>query len=304
MSFLTGLFQSRARNTRPLQNPDHRPPIRGTFPCVMHVGGTSDSAFHVDWFRDVVVRELAALGETPDSVDHITIAYPHKAPKKNTPHEMVGPAQRFTAAMQASLPDTKWIPADGICETRHLDRSNPRGQDMLDTLRKKHRFDFIALEQKEDLPFMHKDRSGPSYFILLDDVYAQGTTAASMINFIHHNGGHVLAAASMFKPHEMGSFHLRQFNRAADPKFQNDTYNKGAIPQIAEALLGYIWVSSLLPKGEIETRMEDYIRELDEALHHVGLSLPALTMGECGRLIEYFQEKSISHDKFIKALTR
>lgn len=306
MSFLTDLFQIRASDTRSLKNPDHRPPIRGNFPCVMHVGGTGDSAFHVDWFRDVVVRELATLGETPDSVDHIAIAYPHKAPSiwKNKPHEMFAHAQRFTAAMQTSLPAVNWIAADGICETRHLNRSGARGQDVVSTLTKKHTFDFIGSEQRADLPFMRRDHQGPSYFILLDDVYAQGTTAANMINFIRHNGGHVLAAASMFKPHDIGSFHLRQFGQAANPTFKNDAYNKGAIPKIADALAGYIWVTSGLHKDAIEARMEDYVRELDDALHHVGLSLAALTMGECGRLIEYFQAKPISHEKFIAALTK
>ncbi|WP_435640840.1 hypothetical protein [Micavibrio aeruginosavorus] len=314
MSLLTRLFQTHAASTsRVLANTDVRLKLRDDFPMVAFVNGSKNN-FTTMWLKDTLDRQLDKVGETLDSVDHITIAYPHKAASawKKKPHAMVSLTAQFAAALRKDMPQVNWIIADGLCETRHLNRSNPKGQDMVKTLRKKHQFDYIANEQMGDLPFVRKDHQGPSYFILLDDVYAQGTTAANMISFIHHNGGHVLAAASIEKPHEMNSFHLRQYACKTDKArvFQNDAYNKGAIPQIAEILSGYVWCGSEAgtKRQFIDDHLEDYVQELDHALQNAGLSLSTLTMAECDRLMDYFKggyhSKTLGHREFIAALTQ
>lgn len=294
MGLLAQLFQTHAA-PRPLVNADMRLPLRDDFPDVVRVKGYTQPV-DLSVFRDVVLAELDKAGHTPGKNDIVTIAYPHKSASRifPAPHPLTLLARRFQAALRQDIPQVDWRLATGLCEVRHLDRSNPRSQELLRTLRIKHRFGFVAADQIDHLPFMDRTHRAPSYFVVLDDAYAQGTTAANMISFLHHNGGHVLAAASIHPPQTRESFQLRQRDHA--------------LPAIAKALAGYAWIGA--PAGtrqqDIHDHINVYMQELDDALHDVGLSLHTLTAAECTSLVQYFTphiyKETLNYRAFISAL--
>lgn len=175
------------------ENPIIRLPIPADFPDAIA------GYFNAENIPDLLKSQLIKHTEQPESVSRITIAYPHKHPdiKKNTAVRDI--AEKIQDMMSKDMPNIEWVIDDSICETKDLDRG--QNQSIPHALTKSLQFSVESDLQEEPISFINHETNEPEYFFVIDDHIAKGTTVASMISYIHHNGGVVLGAYAQASSH-------------------------------------------------------------------------------------------------------
>ena len=280
-----------ASTQKTLVTPVQRRAIRSDFPRLMQWNREWPDPFEsFVWSDTIIRREIEKAANMLSSPGRITIAYPHKASGLFTGklHRLVGAAHEFANDMRKLMPDIEWVVADGICERKHLNRVKNRNQTIVKTLTQAQEFFYLHSDQKEPLPFIESGNSGEA-FIMFDDVFCQGKTAAAMINFIEANGGYVLAA---FGKHFVNmprnaERYLQQKSYAQDLKqdFSNAAFNTGRIPELASVFFKAAQATSKHPPAT----PEDCLRQVENALNTRGHSLTTLTNGECSHFGPYLE---------------
>ena len=172
--------------------------------------------------------------------------------------------------MYLAAPETSWVPADAIYETVHLARSEDHTSKH--ALFKRQFYSIDPSLQKGACPLIGSDNIGKEYFIVVDAVAEQGTTMASLISYITHNGGVVLAAIA-------SSDNLVQRDSTPASDIKDPAKNTGRIPDIARAF------SESARNDGLEYTPEQCIDLLEKKLNVCGNSLLSLTNGECKRLV-------------------
>ncbi|MCC6597949.1 MAG: hypothetical protein IT559_04095 [Alphaproteobacteria bacterium] len=269
-----------------LTNPAERKPVRADFPPV---------ATHRGELLRHMIEELDKQGTSIKETQRINIFYPQKDPRNHS-----SPAGRIaTDILLTSLGSgdflqsknashIKWVKADALYEQHQLDRNNWHVNSLqsgflTSLVRRQHYIADPALQSGE-FPFLTANMTdtSPEYFILADHVYDRGRTFANMINYIEHNGGHVLAA---YAPDNMRKRDLAQIqSQKGASHFKNYDHKSGRLPDLAAAF-------SASTNNAIEP--EECIILLNEALAPHGLSLASLTNEECSDLQELASRKHL-----------
>ncbi|MCB9990329.1 MAG: hypothetical protein H6867_02980 [Rhodospirillales bacterium] len=311
---MRNIFSKKAKaEHRVLTHPERRLPIRADFPRIVEL---QKDRWHLNEFSEETVRaELQKLQGYSEAPVRVTIIYPHKRPSrlKGKPHRLAGQAQKFRDSMALQMPDIQWHLADGLCERYKHKRVKVKNQMLDQALKRRQSYVYNQSLQVDPFPFMDPSHSGKELFVLFDDVYSQGTTAVNIINFIEHNGGHVLAAFAGQHVYRFGFGQEFQYIQQPDKPFSTQTafvnqlYNTGQIPYLAKIFHKAAQKSQRAKEFTPEQCLED----VDRMLHGWGYSLPTLTNGECfsvqrylyGALTFHNAIKGVGYDGFIKAFS-
>lgn len=258
-----------------LHNPAQRHDIRPDFPKTLDL-------YSAEKALKVLEAELQKQGSSLDRVGHITLVYPHKHPKLFPGHDnqAAHSVSEFHSRLCKAAPQVKWIIADGIVETVHLDRSG--NQTSVHALMSQQVYEFYQPAQKDPLPFAENKPGGAEFFLAVDSCIEQGTTIANLMSYVEHNGGRVLAAVS-------GSMSGRPIAQKPFPTgrkpslsaaFNDAARNTGRLPQLAEVL-------HHSARGEgLKLSARECLDRFEAALQKNGNSVFALTDGECERLVD------------------
>lgn len=263
-----------APDTEVLTNPLVRQDIRPDFPRTIH-------AHDIGKILKVVRQELLKQGTTLAKVERINIAYPHKHPVLYPGYrdQATNGARRLKERLSEKGYGVYWAVADGICETVHLGRSE--NQTSIHALMSRQIYDIHKPIQYDPIPFIDAPRQKKEFFIVTDWAIEQGTTIANMINYIEHNGGHVLAAVTESTPssftQESSFWHKKA---SLSSSFNTSARNTARLGQLA-----YIFSKSARQEG-IAWLPEQCLTIFNACLEKHGNSVFALTDGECKRLID------------------
>lgn len=235
-------------------------------------------------------RALRACNDSLDRIDHIAIAYPHKHPRERLHINAAnGHALQLKDELELACRGTKFPLASSLYETVCLGRSED--QSVLHALTGKQIYDVDPALQQDPLPFLNAARPARSYFIIVDWIAAQATTAANLASFITHNGGTVLAVATgnpdrrlaQSPDVEMGNEHLPMNLRA------------GMIPALAAAFNRA--TGNKIPAGTC-------VKKVEEALAPHGRSLRTLTTPEAEALLRDVNNGTLPFDALLDGLRR
>lgn len=299
-------------SVRSFEMPSRRLPLRADFPSIFSLekknGKIRKNSLGMKLLTREIEKELKQTGKQLEEKPRITIAYPHKRPSffRGTPHRLVEQVYALRDSLMEVLPQIKWIIADGLCETKKLKRKLSKNQNIEKTLKKRHEFKYFPDLQKEPLLFADPENKEQELFVLFDDIYCQGTTAANMINFIEHNGGRVLGAIAGNQPLHFPRSLRQENNSLMKTYFVNDAYNKGRIPELANLFL----ISAASSKRASGFSAEQCLDDVESILQKWGYSLTTLTDGECQHIKPYIEGYSRmfggsvrghGYDGFIKA---
>jgi hypothetical protein len=238
----------------------------------------------------ILRRALRACGDSLEKIDHIAIAFPHKHPRERLHVNAAnGHALRLKDEMELAGRGTKFPLATSLFETVRLGRSED--QSVLHALTGKQIYDVDPALQEQPLPFITANRPARSYFIIVDWIAAQATTAANLASFITHNGGTVLAVATgnpdrrlaQSDDVEMGNEHLPMNLRA------------GMIPALAHAFNRA--TGCKIPPGTC-------VETVEAALQPHGRSLRTLTVPEAEALLQATNNGTLPFDALIDGLRR
>lgn len=267
----------------PLVNPQERMDIRPDFPDLAVYRPDDDAA--AQKILQVIRQELAKQGTTLEEAGRITIAYPHKHPDLFPGHKNRGAdhAAQFKKLMQKAAPGIEWITADGLVETRRLNRS--KDQTAVHALTQRQHYEMHEPSQAVRLPFTDAANRKKEFFVIVDDAIIQGTTVANLMNFIEHNGGKVLMASARESNDGTPIAQKQLEGGGISGHFSDKTSNTGRLPQLAKA-----FAASARADGQDWTEKE-CIEKLDAALHKNGMSVRALTDGECNTLLQTLEGK-------------
>ncbi|HOO51459.1 MAG TPA: hypothetical protein PLK94_09260 [Alphaproteobacteria bacterium] len=249
----------------------------------------------------------------------ITIIYPHKLPRwiDGKPHHMVAPATQFLEQVGQALPQIDWRLAHGFYEKKNLNRSSTRKQKLINTLttRQSHLLDQED-EVTRDILTSWQSREARRLFIIVDDVYCQGTTVANLFSAITDKGGQVLAAVSLKRSYHYSydgyTYRLRQPDKPnwslpeTTNALEGTIYKFGRIPDLATL---FRVQASYSPQTAHKSVIE-LLEDVEGQLHRFGLTYRTLTDGECAHFSPYIRgyntmQKHVNgmgYHGFIKAL--
>lgn len=170
---------------RALTNPPARLPLPATLKETL--------PFHsAELLLEKLGPPFAQYGESLNTIDRLTIAYPHKHPSKEGNDKALGEARLLRGALKKACPGIAFPLATAIHETVHLGRSE--NQSLLHALTGRQIYEVDPSLQTEPLPFIERGHSRPEYFVIVDWTMAQGTTIANLASYLTHNGARVIAA--------------------------------------------------------------------------------------------------------------
>ncbi len=296
-----------------LSNPDQRRPLRDDFPPVVNLALWCESS---RWklgagLNERIGQEIEKSLGSVSAATRITVAYPHKAPGWIFAHDngLRPHVAGITNKLEQAFPEISFEIADGLCEKHQLNRSAARNQNVIKTAMKQQPFYYVPKLQGSPISLLAEDRQEKELFILVDDVFCQGTTAANMISFIEHNGGHVLTAAAVegvmghtyhavnpcsYLPQQeikmRGSMDNSRYDRdfkngqALRGTFKNAAYNKGCLPVLAEAF----YQAAQKEGVYADMSHEQHLEVIDQSLRAHGRSLSTMTNGECYHMANFF----------------
>ena len=285
-------------NSRTLTNPPTRREIRPDFPQTIHL-------LDAQKIFEVLEDELGKYGTSLNEVGHITVAYPHKHPELFPNHndKAAQPLWFFERIVRRDpvLSSIDWLTADGLVETIHLSRTKEENQTSLYALTVHQRYDLHMPSQTTPLPFLEQKREGKEFFVIVDDGVEQGTTVANLMSYIEHNEGTVLAVAiAGFRggTAENDIAQKRQKLPQVDisPRFNSTARNTGRMEELANTL------SSQAAQERLDIKPDKCIALLEKGLNKNGISVYAMTDGECRRLIKELVEGSISFSSLMSKL--
>jgi hypothetical protein len=251
------------------ENPKARLPLRADFPPVFNMKISFDCGPWLGgpWLLDLVESELSKIGMSFQDARTIRVAYSHKDPAISRSHEFEVNQSMWTLlrTMSKGQSPLQFDPLDELQETRKLNRSCD--QSAVHALARRQKYILNSANQ-DNAKFFRKPDGTPQIFIVLDHNIEQGSTYAEMISAITYNGGHVLAAVVGWDARDWvsnDSIHLRQDNQ--DQQELADTF-----------------AASARDCGQ-ERSPEDCLKEFDSLIQTFGVSVGALTNGECERII-------------------
>ncbi len=276
-------------------NPPRRQEIRPDFPNAFDLYVETNMISFFEFINKEVKKS---------PIETIYIAYPHKHPKKfSDPHVAnVNHLQKVQMILEKKLPQINWRIADSIVDTIQLDRSG--NQNSVHALTGKQVYELYENQpfhssKEPHNPFVSSNGecSNP-YFIVFDHKIEQGTTMASMISFLEHNGGKVLAVGSYEREalvQENTRPNYPHIHLSAE--FSDPSRNTGRLNQLAS-----LFLSSVDGAYEEYNTPQKCMEAFEEALNGIGHSVFALTNGECKRLSKNIREDVIYFPDLIMEL--
>lgn len=288
-------FNSAISGRRTLTNPMVRMPLRPQFPDFFRFDHNRTNQSERDALLYKIETALAHFGDNLSTIQHITLAYPHKDP-------VLMPAHHNTAHMAAirmrdvllhAAPHIQWCLANAIVEVRHLDRSSD--QSIRHTLTARQEYTLRPDIQTTRLPWL-EGTQGPHYTIMVDSYIEQGTTLMNMASMLEANGLTVIGAN--VQTDWMDTLNLRQkTSNAAISQYPHGcpdyTHPKGT--QTRAEQLSHVFARSanssrgfrlLRPHKSPRLTPEMCLAKFDEALAPHGLHHTTLTDGECVKIIK------------------
>ncbi len=282
------------------QNPCGRQPLRADFPAMTEPTGQAEKLVAI------IKAELEKKGVTWDKAGRINIAFPQKD-RELFPHRRrnrgLHQAHLTKKELEMYAPHIEWALAEGLLETRDLDRRG--NQSSLHALTGQQAYRFDPSLQIDHFPFAESGSTEDHYFIVVDHTSEQGTTLANLINWITVNGGTVLAAAadndSLTQRRTGNDWPLEKPLRA---EFSDAAANTGRLAELASAFA----LSAEQDNWKYKMRYgrptpNNCLDAFDTALHRLGLSVQALTDRECVRLIQSIGEPDHkNHQSFLNLM--
>lgn len=277
-----------ARVSRSLTNPDIKVELRADFPAPASFNDMTE-------FRYMLESELKKQGLSIDTVERISVAYPHKNPEAFPDHFNSADAviKEFIDAVKSI--GVEWIKADGIVENVRLGRSED--QSALHALMGKQVYSFHAPSQKTPLPFADAQSPGQKeLFIIVDTCIEQGTTLTNLRSFIEHNGGHVLFASTRYGKstplQQAAAFSVASISGA----FADASRNTKGLRLLAASL------QESAKKEGIEISAQDALQTFEDNLNIAGNTVFAMTHLECERLTAGIQGGATPYTELMKKL--
>ncbi len=290
-----------ARVSRQLTNPDIRIALRPDFPPVIAVA--------MEPILPRLEAELAKCGQTLASVGEINLICPQKDPDAFPDHHNTAfPAFRKAVAKLRAEVSARDLGAqaprivrhDAIGELVHLDRS--RGRPVMHSFTNRQVFTLnAARDARQPTAFTDGQATGRlHYFMLFDWHISTGTTLANLASFITHNGGHVLAAASLFQNRSLVPARKDQVldnilpaglkGRLAEDFAQSVT-GEGVLTGIAYLLAKSAYLEGSPVKGN------EALRDVEAVFNAHGHSLKAMTDSEAYRLLDALHIGSLTYSR-------
>ncbi len=297
-----------ATTSRRLTNPAVRVQLRRDFPNMIAMAETA--------LLPRIEAELAKQGHTLASVGEINMICPQKDPDAHPGHHDPAVAVLRVAAkkLQAEMAvrrlgrsAPKIIQHDAIGELVHLDRSSGRGG-IFHSLTRQQVFNVNAARHaRHPTSFLAADTAPrPHYFVIVDWHISQGTTVANLASYITHNGGHVLAIASLFNNRNLlPAGQKMQLSELPDhfdwlaPEFAQSASGAQAM-----AAIGYLLAKSAIEKGHQNIKVNGVLADVERALNRHGHSLKALTHDEAYRLYDHARSGYLNYDAMMALNTR
>lgn len=268
------------------------PPARLALPARM-----PDIVSHFQGVKGLIrtlQAELSRHGSSLQKAGRIHVVYPHKHPVlfPNHRNNAENTARELVKALQKAAPKTEWLPADALCETVHLGRSE--NLTILHALTGKQ---IYTVDNATSMrPFLPRAEGRTEFFILTDSSIDIGTTLSNMASYIHHNGGVVLAASynGEAKPlrqsaGKMPPRDIRALKLA--PVFNDRQRNTGRLAEVAVAL------HETAPSGAGMTPAS-CLEAFEAALNKCGNTVFSMTDGECNRLIATLRGQHYERNSF------
>lgn len=290
-----------ARVGQRLTNPDFRLQLRPDFPNVISMSEKP--------LLDTIEAELAKRGETLHSVGEINLVCPQKDPDIYQGHRnpALGVFRLAVRKLRAELKSRgvnpakiKITPQNAICELVHLDRSSGRG--VLHSLTRRQVYNVNAARAKRQPTsfLMHQDK--PHYFVVVDWHVSQGTTVANLSSYIAHNGGHVLAVASLFYSRNLlpDQNKLKLNEIPEDKSWLAREFAQSASGADATASIGYMLARSAIRDGIKGMGVNRALANVERALNRHGQSLKAMTHSEAYSLLDGLRSGYISYKSLMR----
>ena len=292
-----------ARVGQRLTNPDFRLQLRADFPDVISMSEKP--------LLDTIESELAKCGETLESVGEINLICPQKDPDIYRGHR--NPAMAvFRLAMRKLRAEAKArgvnpaklkiTPQNAVCELVHLDRSSGRGVLHSLTRRQVYNVNATRAAQQPNAFLAGQPSAKPHYFVIVDWHVSQGTTVANLSSYITHNGGHVLAVASLFYGRNLlpEARKLQLSEIPEDKSWLATEFAQSSSGADAMASIGYLLAKSALRDGVKGMTVNKALKNVERGLNRHGQSLKALTHSEAYSLFDglrsgYISYKSLMH---------
>ena len=254
-----------------LTNPSGRSELRADFP-----DGVDREAPLV---MELIATELAKSGVKIEDVKRVNIAYPHKDPVSFPDH--LNPAEKYVGTLKSDLaalaPSIDWILASGIVETKKLGRRLGGFQHpLLYAIEEPQLFIYRPELQMDFFPFAKESGLGQEYFLIVDDIVVEGTTAANLANYLEYNHGNVLGVAAT------ESRLAQKFwgGRAElHGNFADRTRNTLRLPEMAEAF------AKSARRDKKKWSPQECMERFESALNRLGSTALGLTNGECTKII-------------------
>lgn len=290
-----------ARVSRQLTNPDIRVPLRADFPPVIAIAEES--------ILPRLIIELAKCGETLESVGEINLICPQKDPDAFPDHDNTAlPAfrkmvQKLKAELRECRPGQrtpKVIRHNAIGELVHLDRS--RGRPVLHSLTNRQIFTLnAARDARQPTAFTAEHaQAQPHYFVLFDWHIGSGTTLANLASFITHNGGHVLAASSLYLNWQLVPAPKHDLEHVIPPNMRGlaDEFAQSVTGEKLLTAMAYLLIKSAYKEG-ISLKGNEALYQFEAVLNSHGHSLKAMTHSEIQELLNNLYCGSTSYSSVI-----
>lgn len=241
-----------------------RLPLRADFPPVFNMKLSVDCG---PWLLDLIESELSKIGMSFQDAGTVRVGYSHKDPAVSRSRESEINYHMMTLlhAVDKGRSPLQFDPLDELQETRKLNRSCDQSAVHALTRRQKY---ILNSANQDNAKFFRKPDGTPQIFIVLDHNIEQGSTYAEMISAITYNGGYVLAAVVGWDARDWvsnDSILLRQDNH--DQQKLADTF-----------------AASARDCGQ-DRSPQECLKEFDSLIQTFGVSVGALTNGECERII-------------------
>jgi hypothetical protein len=278
-------------NLRVLTNPETRVALRPDFPVTLSIGEPKKLLHALD---DELKKHGMSIKDTP----RINIAYPHKHPEMYPGHRdnAAESVERLLNGMELAGSKIDWLPADAICETVRLGRSED--QSSAHALASHQVFDIHMPSQRRDMPFLKEGNQEKEFFVVADWCVEQGTTVANLVSYIEHNGGIVLAVLN-----DCGNSPLVQqktddswVKGGLSDAFGRADLNTGRLPQMAAT-----FARSAREAGK-DWSPQECMEKFEAALKKCGNTVFAMTDGECRRVIDTVNHHHYNAESFLSLL--
>jgi hypothetical protein len=268
-------FKSAAKRLRSFTNPDIKGEIPVDFPEIGSISTVS---------RQVIngLKRLGVSKHHPSLVVHI--AYPHKNPALYPNHYPTARECAYTLLRElkasTSLSNITFRVADEICENVKLGRSH--NQTVVHALTGRQIYDMHLAPDAVVPEYLLEKRNKPQpkdLFLLVDHMSEQGTTLTNLMSYVHHNGGHVLAALAGGSKAKIKQVRTSNARNLSAP-FNDAARNTGRLEEMAQH-----FVDCEKTAGQNRTPQECMVA-FERALNDCGNTVFALTDVECERVLK------------------